>query len=869
MIRTIAPFHFLSATALGLGVFLAGAASAAEPDPPAPAIRIVNSANSALAITTIEPQIDWPLVLQRNDTAAGDAVASIDVTDLLSVSGRPQQVTLQNKNGSAHDGNLTLPAGGQVALRMLAQVPEEGAHTGEIGIVIAGKRTAIKLTVTRTVREVVVMGATGGALQVNTPDPGLKLPIVIRRNDNAAGPRNIGIELGNLIAPSGQVARLELRDGDATVGAGTPIGLAPLGQKTLILVGKLTEDGLHNGEIGLVVDGKRLSTALKITRNVKESAVRIEDIAQTHTTIDAAGVDIRLRIQEAEGQETTVDLPTLAKLDRKQGNGLIQANYRELKVFDRGTPLTPTGSLALAPRKTLDLLLQIEGLTTPGNYTGVLRVSSPTRKPADKTFELSLRRGIACAIVLILVGVLLSTAARAYYTFGRSAMLAQGDAITVRDDLEHFRAITLDLTASEQRVLSYFLARLETIRRGSVDLRLGKPDVQLGEIRRKVAVFFLWIDLRRKIESVKTPSIADAQRPKLIEIMAVLEKDGAPQADTEQAATAARTAMSTIDEAVKNQLKAAIAALQAEISGLSDPQRLALQETSGSLVAAVTDADDLKLQSAEAKLNAARHAYVQVAIKGLQDRLDPARPASGFTRASWTALVEDYNRRLDVLAAEHDADTKVREWNKLRVEWLRAVAQALLHQIEADDEVAANTQQPATPGPAAPDPKAARAKYAEATTALQSIDRLLLDRKFRDANNAYATAAKAHSDGLKAMQVTARVAAVAGQAPAPTDGGAVPDGVIQGAWNAISFVLRPPTSVAQANRRVLIAEALLFLLMLALALGAGLKLLYFDNAAWGAPIDLLVAFLWGFGLHQVGGTAFHGVQSIAQQIAGK
>ena len=181
----------------------------------------------------------------------------------------------------------------------------------------------------------------------------------------------------------------------------------------------------------------------------------------------------------------------------------------------------------------------------------MLRVSSPTRKPADKTFELSLRRGIACAIVLILVGVILSTATRAYYTFGRSAMLAQGDAITVRDDLEHFRTITPDLTASEQRVLSYFLARLETIRLGSVDLRLGAPDVQLGEIRRKVAAYFLWIDLRRKINSVKTQWIGDAQRPKLLEIMAILEKDGAPQSDIEQATTTSRTAMSAIDEAVK------------------------------------------------------------------------------------------------------------------------------------------------------------------------------------------------------------------------------------------------------------------------------------------------------------------------------
>ena len=63
-------------------------------------------------------------------------------------------------------------------------------------------------------------------------------------------------------------------------------------------------------------------------------------------------------------------------------------------------------------------------------------------------------------------------------------------------------------------------------------------------------------------------------------------------------------------------------------------------------------------------------------------------------------------------------------------------------------------------GPTVPDPKAAREKYTEASNAIQSIDRLLLDKKFQDASNAYGAGVKAHSDGLKAMkQALARVTA--------------------------------------------------------------------------------------------------------------
>lgn len=253
MIRGIALFFFLwNAT-----VWIEGAAHAQQAEPvqpvqPAPSnpaaitVHIVDSANNALAITTIEPRLNWPLVLQRSDAVNEAATVQIDVIHLRSVSGRPQPVTLQTKDGAAHDGKVTLPANGQETLRLIAEVPEEGAYKGEIGIVVGGKRTPIAFNVSRTVREVVVVGATGGALQVTTPDPALAWPLVIRRNDNAEGSRNVAVELANLVAPSGKPAPIELRNGTtpvtSTIPITTSISLEPLGQATLTLIGTLTEE---------------------------------------------------------------------------------------------------------------------------------------------------------------------------------------------------------------------------------------------------------------------------------------------------------------------------------------------------------------------------------------------------------------------------------------------------------------------------------------------------------------------------------------------------------------------------------------------------------------------------------------------------
>jgi hypothetical protein len=72
MVRDIRLLCFLLAASL---VF--EGAARAEPPAPAVTVHIVNTANNTLAVTTIEPRLSWPLILQRSgavDESMPDAI---------------------------------------------------------------------------------------------------------------------------------------------------------------------------------------------------------------------------------------------------------------------------------------------------------------------------------------------------------------------------------------------------------------------------------------------------------------------------------------------------------------------------------------------------------------------------------------------------------------------------------------------------------------------------------------------------------------------------------------------------------------------------------------------------------------------------
>ena len=241
MIRAIAMFRLLFSRRHGTWDLVCQCRPS-EDARPSPIIRIVNSANNALAVTTIEPQLNWPIVLRRSDTEQyAAAPVQIDLTHLMSVSGRPQKVTLQDRDGAPHDGKLILPARGQETLRVVAEVPEEGAYKGDRH---RGRRQAHADR---------FQGDTHGARSRrhwrNRRRPGsndARAGSVLAGGDPAQRQCGRAAQCHGRACQShcalGTAVALELRNGNTPVPPTAPISLDPLGQATLNLIGKLTEE---------------------------------------------------------------------------------------------------------------------------------------------------------------------------------------------------------------------------------------------------------------------------------------------------------------------------------------------------------------------------------------------------------------------------------------------------------------------------------------------------------------------------------------------------------------------------------------------------------------------------------------------------
>jgi hypothetical protein len=66
-------------------------------------------------------------------------------------------------------------------------------------------------------------------------------------------------------------------------------------------------------------------------------------------------------------------------------------------------------------------------------------------------------------------------------------------------------------------------------------------------------------------------------------------------------------------------------------------------------------------------------------------------------------------------------------------------------------------------------------------------------------------------------------------------------------------------SEVELSKRIAANDTLVLVVLMVVAVLLGLTLLWARGEAWGGFEDYLTAFLWGFGLHQVGNKPFEGL----------
>jgi len=119
------------------------------------------------------------------------------------------------------------------------------------------------------------------------------------------------------------------------------------------------------------------------------------------------------------------------------------------------------------------------------------------------------------------------------------------------------------------------------------------------------------------------------------------------------------------------------------------------------------------------------------------------------------------------------------------------------------------------------------------------------------------TLAKTGANTLGHREVLARLTGIIGYLPEP---------LVLATAKEVPAVPTRASSADRLSERISRYDVLFNIGILVIATVLGLKLLWADNAVWGGWKDFAIAFLWGLGLQQLGGTGFDGLPAITKKL---
>jgi hypothetical protein len=810
----------------------------------------------ALTLVVEGPNFNWPIIVRRNDS--GDAVARVrvDFTPLVGPSAQLADPLRLSMNGQdVGSADISLSSLDQKEVRLSGTLPVEGDFTGQLGIVVIaeGKRIPYELKVTRrkpaNPPKAGLVGATSdGKLAMTSDRFAFEWPMILRRDDSLKQDVEVKLHASLMAGPSGTIIQPKLmKDGKPLTDA---IKLPSLGEQSLTLTGNADREGSYTGEIDYEIDGNRTSVTLTLTRSHPDLDFKIEPISKVY---GEAGDDLtlQLRLLNNTSAKREIYLPSIVRLERIDASGSTPVEVgtdRYQIAFRRhdGKPLQPLqadgdGELALAAT--------ITGLKTVGNYKGVMRFTAPDRKPADAPFEATLRLSFWWAGWAIAFGVVGAALLRYYQSTGQPRLLLQRDALGLRSKLTTLlQAESRDLVERERNVITALIGQLDDASDNLADSSMAIDTVSgiISVVRRKLPLLTPWITFRRRHDAVRPPSVAAAIEPDLDAVFETLKKDQVSDADI-------TTAQSTLDGAVKLNFNKAVKTLRDAVHEFDVGDQPQFDPMASDITEVTDQADQLHFKEADEALGRARSKFAEIAANLLRTTLTTARPAIGFEPADWTAFVTEITGQLSDVVATPDPEQRVQRWTEANRRYLLKVVQHAKARV--DELIEAGI----------PDTKdaltRARTKLVEAQTALA-------DAQLGAARLHYEAAVAAVGEARAPLKTAGVQLSRVGTADAvaPNSGAELPPSIIIEAIASLwPLPLGRDVTLAAVTSRLRMYSIGFALAMLVLAVLSGLQLLYVPNPAFGYG-DLVVAFLWGAGLHAVAGQTFQGLVGLAQQF---
>ncbi|MGW5714867.1 hypothetical protein ACWEVP_01770 [Amycolatopsis sp. NPDC003865] len=547
---------------------------------------------------------------------------------------------------------------------------------------------------------------------------------------------------------------------------------------------------------------------IKITKPATPSLV-IERISPAAATMPwgfrPATVDLHLQLHETSGYPVTLSHPALLSLVNDTDGA--QTQYSSLEVLGNPEDLVIQGG------QRQEVIVRVTEVASPAKYSAQLGVVTTAGDDAVVPISFTVARPWWLAAALIAIGVALSGFVR-YFMTSKQAL---------------GQRLQLQLLSEDPDALLDQFEPLRDSEKGVV----GVVRSQVGDLSRKMAVGIL-----PKNEQLDGAAAKIRILPRYLSAHRKSEDAGTHPAELDTVETYLRASLD-----------------DSKLASLCNDAKAALDEGSRKFVAARIEA--IKLEpgatpaAAETHTQAARKAAERGNFVRAQDELEAAHrvvasdklkhlveanPPVGINEADWRAL------QMRTMSALEDDGLRgaTRDYLLLVTAGLSKEVSGKLSALQTNPTLAAAFEPVVS-------------SLAEAQTALASDNIAKATEHYDQARTAYSAAV----DGRGVQPDSGRTAVVALAPAAPPT---VPP--------PVPAVLGPAWPAKKIRRRQRAMGAVVTLMLTVVAVLLGLQILYLPEPAWGTPGQLLIAVLWGLGLHPVGGAVFGGLQGLRDRFTG-
>ncbi len=471
----------------------------------------------------------------------------------------------------------------------------------------------------------------------------------------------------------------------------------------------------------------------------------------------------------------------------------------------------------IPPGKTDTVRVRAKQLDEPGEYTGEVRLTRAGAAPVVLNTKIFVKRAWWCAALLIFFGVALAFLIGWFRDHFRNRQETRINLARIRQRLA---AILPQVQHDRVRAVWHALEREGA--RLDQDISLGNDVKSWIELYGARVVLFEDANQAANVLSrLMDGAVQREKRKALDEILATIAQERAPASSIETARTSLLSLNRTA--ALRDDLAAAIAALEASVAEHGENADAELgKDLEGRVrphlrsARALLDADDF--DASRQQLELARHQLAKVGVASIERAMTIA-PA-WTDKAAWEALGKKLR---DMTPAEITPEVYARLRDTL-------IADMIEQTLDAAQK--ANIK-------------------ADALAAVRdSTDHR---KKWRAMKDVHRELAKTKGGALTDAK------------PTSTGAGGVAVGEIPTLQASEVVKLSAPQAWQSIQRRLLRLDASVTVVVLLLAVLAGIKALWIGNPSWGSGNDLLTAFLWGTGF-KVGADAFIGVTALRNAL---